>query len=103
MGRALLTPCATRVPRLVSMGSTRLPTLAQIQTRGYREYNSIDCMLSASEAWHALEPNRSECRMFERPHDAPLFRPGKSSMGLSMGLPLDELNLLRGARLPPAA
>ena len=32
--------------------------LSQQQCRGYREYNSIDCLMDASDAWHHLLPNR---------------------------------------------
>ena len=33
-------------------------TPALRQSRGYREHNSMECLLSASEDWHRLVPDR---------------------------------------------
>jgi hypothetical protein len=57
-------------PRL-SMCPRASPALIQT-VRSYREHNSIECLMSASEAWHSLVPQRqlndemSLRRAFER-------------------------------------
>ena len=49
-------------PAIVAGGRARMLrgtiALSQQQCRGYREYNSIDCLMDASDAWHQLLPNR---------------------------------------------